>query len=383
MPYTAEEQRKIVYITFEDKSAPARITWLDKSKTVSYEFGDIRFEFYPYEINDNGQLQYYEDLFMEMGEKSWVVNGYSFNPFGMQLRSIFEPERNELGTLYRWKVSVYIGNSKVDTKYIDFATFLYLMHMDHEANMIRDARGEPRFIDYPYICDILGHREGNTKYVFEKEEYMPMNDEELCLITEMITGKTMAPVFITESGTYNNSVRVEISHPNRYAEIYYTTDGTTPTRNSKKYTGPFEVKSSCVVKAIAIVNHEGIVINKMDNRSFNYVQDMTFISDTAQASYTISTVSFVSKPTIMPTGGSYTVIGNNKMLVRISCSTPDAKIYYTTNGTSPKTNGIEYTSALQLGRGTYMIKAVAVVGNVWSEEITVVYYIYDSNMPLD
>jgi hypothetical protein len=110
---------------------------------------------------------------------------------------------------------------------------------------------------------------------------------------------------------------------------------------------------------------------------------MTFISDTAQASYTISTVSFVSKPTIMPTGGSYTVIGNNKMLVRITCSTPDAKIYYTTNGTSPKTNGIEYTSALQLGRGTYTIKAVAVVGNVWSEEITVVYYIYDSNMPLD
>lgn len=383
MPYTAEKQRKIVYITFEDKSVLARITWLDRSKTVSYEFGDIRFEFYPYEINDNGQLQYYEDLFMEMGEESWVANEYSFNPFGMQLRSIFEPERNELGTLYRWKVSVYIGNSKVDTKYIDFATFLYLMHMDHEANMIRDARGEPRFIDYPYICDILDHREGNTKYVFEKEEYMPMNDEELCLITEMITGKTMAPVFITESGTYNNSVRVEISHPNRYAEIYYTTDGTTPTRNSKKYTGPFEVKSSCIVKAIAIVNHEGIVINKMDNRSFYYVQDMTFISDTAQASYTINTVSFVSKPTIMPTGGSYTVIGNNKMLVRISCSTPDAKIYYTTNGTSPKTNGIEYTSALQLGRGTYMIKAVAVVGNVWSEEITVVYYIYDSNMPLD
>lgn len=50
---------------------------------------------------------------------------------------------------------------------------------------------------------------------------------------------------------FASSVQVEIVSDEAVAEIYYTTDGTDPSKESTRYTAPFTITNSCTVKAIA------------------------------------------------------------------------------------------------------------------------------------
>lgn len=50
---------------------------------------------------------------------------------------------------------------------------------------------------------------------------------------------------------------VKLGHPNPDAQIFYTTDGTYPVPNkAKKYTKPFTVYETTVVKAVALVGED-------------------------------------------------------------------------------------------------------------------------------
>lgn len=59
------------------------------------------------------------------------------------------------------------------------------------------------------------------------------------------------PIFKPAAGTYSSAQSVTITDATRGAIIYYTTNGTTPTTGSTKYTGAFTVAKSETVKAIA------------------------------------------------------------------------------------------------------------------------------------
>lgn len=60
-----------------------------------------------------------------------------------------------------------------------------------------------------------------------------------------------APVLTPEPGVYNQPVEVAITCEEG-AEIYYTTDGTTPTKESTKYAGAFTLNATATVSAIAV-----------------------------------------------------------------------------------------------------------------------------------
>lgn len=58
-----------------------------------------------------------------------------------------------------------------------------------------------------------------------------------------------------------NGEKVTISCATSGATIYYTTDGTTPTKNSKKYTGPFTISETKTIKAIAYANGKPSIVS--------------------------------------------------------------------------------------------------------------------------
>ncbi len=60
------------------------------------------------------------------------------------------------------------------------------------------------------------------------------------------------PVISPAGGNYSGSVSVTITCGSNDAEIYYTTDGSTPDRGSARYTGAFTVTVPATVKAVAI-----------------------------------------------------------------------------------------------------------------------------------
>lgn len=64
--------------------------------------------------------------------------------------------------------------------------------------------------------------------------------------------KTAAPVISPNGGTFSGSQTVTITCAAPDAVIYYTTDGSTPTADSAKYSGSFTLTASAAVKAFAV-----------------------------------------------------------------------------------------------------------------------------------
>ena len=63
--------------------------------------------------------------------------------------------------------------------------------------------------------------------------------------------QTPMPQFSPAGGTYTTTQAVTISDSTSGAVIYYTTNGSTPTTSSTKYTGPITVSTNTVINAMA------------------------------------------------------------------------------------------------------------------------------------
>jgi hypothetical protein len=142
------------------------------------------------------------------------------------------------------------------------------------------------------------------------------------------------PSFSLRPGAYTTSQTVTISPSTSGVTIYYTTNGTTPTTSSTKYTGPITVSATETIDAIAV--------------STGYTN-----SAVATAAYTINTAT-TATPTFSPAGGTYTT----SQTVTISDATPGATIYYTTNGSTPTTSSTKYTGPIMVSQ-TETILAMA------------------------
>jgi xyloglucan-specific exo-beta-1,4-glucanase len=68
------------------------------------------------------------------------------------------------------------------------------------------------------------------------------------------TQQVTLPTFSPSSGTYTSAQMVSIADTTSGATIYYTTDGSTPTASSAKYSSPITVSSTETLKAIGAAN---------------------------------------------------------------------------------------------------------------------------------
>jgi hypothetical protein len=151
------------------------------------------------------------------------------------------------------------------------------------------------------------------------------------------TGTVAAtPTFSPAPGTYVNAQSVTISDSTPGATIYYTTNGTTPTTSSAKYSSALIISLTQTIKAIAVAN--------------GYSS-----SAVATGAYTITTPT-AATPVISPAGGTY----SSPQSVTITDSTPGATLYYTVDGTFPSKSSLLYTGPITVNTSeTLRVLAVA------------------------
>src|SRR5207302_2580376 len=131
----------------------------------------------------------------------------------------------------------------------------------------------------------------------------------------------------------------------------YTTNGATPTTASTKYADPFTLTTTSTVRAIAA--------------GTGLLQ-----SPEASATYIFSTQTLM--PAFNPGPGSYTAVQS----VTISTLTPNATIYYTTDGTTPTTSSTTYTGPISVGV-TETLSAIAVASGLSNSPVVRGLYTID------
>jgi uncharacterized repeat protein (TIGR03803 family) len=160
-----------------------------------------------------------------------------------------------------------------------------------------------------------------------------------------------APVFSPGEGTYHLAQTVSISDATAGAKIYYTTDGSEPTRGSTKYTGAITIGSTATLRALAMAPGD---------------------TQGARATAIYRIVPFAARPVFSPPEGAY----RSAQSVSISDATAAATIYYTTDGTTPTTASSQYTGALTVDNSATLHAIAVAPGFSQSPTARAVYNIF-------
>ena len=216
--------------------------------------------------------------------------------------------------------------------------------------------------------------------------------------------KVATPTIQQETGSHNISIKT--ATPN--ATIYYTTDGTNPTTSSTRdtYTGPSADFSDQNIKAIAVkdgwINSdigEGCISIKCATPviSFDNITSMVTItcategstifyttdggepsaSSTPYTPFSVNSTTTVKAIATHATKDPSSVAeltitqvatpniqNNGSNAISITTTTPDASIYYTTDGSTPTPSSNPYSTPLQENVSNVTIKAIAVKENM-------------------
>ncbi len=151
-----------------------------------------------------------------------------------------------------------------------------------------------------------------------------------------------APTFSPPPGTYSSFQSVSLSDSTTGAVIYYTADGSIPTASSTLYSTPISVASTTTINAIAIASG---------------------YSNSAVASG-VFTIPTVATPTFSPMPGTYF----GAQTVTLSDTTTGAAIYYTTDGSTPKTSSTQYSTPINVAAST-TIAAIATAPGIMQSAV--------------
>lgn len=161
------------------------------------------------------------------------------------------------------------------------------------------------------------------------------------------------PSITPDSGSYTPPLVVEMESDLDNSEvttIYYTTDGSEPTKSSTVYQNNFSLteEGEYTVKAVSYTN-DGLKSSSVISREYILEYDT------------------VSAPIISPNGGDFV----SSVTITIASATPGASIYYTLDGSQPSASSTLYTGPFSLEKvGTTAIKAVAVKNGFKNSAVT-------------
>lgn len=140
------------------------------------------------------------------------------------------------------------------------------------------------------------------------------------------------------SGSYNNIINIELDCNIPSYDLYYTTNGKDPAVNGILYSEPIELDDTTNLRVAAKYGSDVIA-----EESFNYTLNLEYV-------------------TVNVPSGHY----SDKIEVELTPSNPFYDVFYTTDGSSPKTNGIKYNAPIEITESA-VIKAVPVLGNTYGK----------------
>jgi hypothetical protein len=165
-----------------------------------------------------------------------------------------------------------------------------------------------------------------------------------------------SPTISPASGSYTSEQSVTISDSIAGATIYFTQDGTTPTKASTIYSGPINVAKSETINAIAMAQ--------------GYSP-----SAVATAAYTLTLPA--DTPAFSPGSGAY----SGPQSVTISDSSQGVTIYYTTDGTTPTTSSHVYSGPIAVNT-SQTIQAIASGGGYSTSPVASATYTIAGGSPI-
>jgi hypothetical protein len=160
------------------------------------------------------------------------------------------------------------------------------------------------------------------------------------------------PVISPDGGSFSTSQAVTLSSATPSSAIFYTLDGSTPTPASTEYAGPVAVSADTTIKAIASAP--------------GYLQ-----SSVSSAVFTFTTQA--PPVTFAPAGGTYA----SAQTVTLLDTDSKAKIYYTTNGSTPSASSTLYTGPITVAVSE-TIKAIAIDPALSNSNVTSAAYVIQS-----
>jgi formylglycine-generating enzyme required for sulfatase activity len=164
------------------------------------------------------------------------------------------------------------------------------------------------------------------------------------------------PIFNPIEGTYEPGQAVTISCMTAGSTIYYTTDGSTPNDSSQIFNTPIIIDSTTTIKAKA--HKEGYIASQIATANYNIIIPTT------------------ATPTFSLNEGEY----QSEQTVKIFCSTPNAIIHYTIDGTTPDNSSFKYNTPIVISQ-SQTIKAIAYCSGYIQSEIASASYSINYPMP--
>ena len=149
-------------------------------------------------------------------------------------------------------------------------------------------------------------------------------------------------------------VKITMETATEGASIFYTTDGTTPTATSNKYSTPLTFNKNVEIRAVAVksgIENSPVSVGKVSikTKTVEAAKDKTYAS----------AVTFKADD-----------VGEAGVKITMTTATEDATIFYTTDGTEPSAGSNKYSAPLTFNMNAE-IRAVAIKDGIEKSPISV------------